>query len=565
MHRIRTALLAGFAWLAIVSSPASAIQWCSEVSASGGVAACGDIQARDIIVGLTPAEVRELMRELFAQDSAAVQKVEELSKQLGVTEPALKRFLSDLGQGDVPIEELPSRLAEIAKRYKNLLAQLETTSSTDPEVQRLKGEARSALDAGDFARTEELLNRAKARDLAAIEQMQAAVVRLQADLDARQLSAAEAAAQNGDLMMTQIRYADAARYCAEAVGLTPETRADYLSERLRAWAIAARRAGDFPTGLAAAERALILDEGRLPATDALLAIDLNNLAGLYQDTGRYAQAEPLYQRALTIREKALGSEHPDVAQSLNNLAGLYQDTGRYAQAEPLLKRTLAIAEKALDPEHPDLAIGLNNLALLYRATGRYAQAEPLYQRALAIGEKTLGPEHPTLANPLDNLAGLYQNTGRYAQAEPLYQRAIAIDEKTLGPEHPTLATRLNNLAELYRATGRYAQAEPLYQRAIAIDEKALGLEHPGLATDLNNLALLYQDTGRYAQAEPLYQRAIVILDKSLPPDHPSLATIRENYAILLDQLGRGGEASEFRAQTDVIRQRRNRPPSPPSP
>ena len=40
---------------------------------------------------------------------------------------------------------------------------------------------------------------------------------------------------------------------------------------------------------------------------------LNNLAVLYSDQGRYAEAEPLYKRALAIREKALGPDHPDVA------------------------------------------------------------------------------------------------------------------------------------------------------------------------------------------------------------------------------------------------------------
>ncbi len=52
---------------------------------------------------------------------------------------------------------------------------------------------------------------------------------------------------------------------------------------------------------------------------------LNNLAGLYDDQGRYAEAEPLYKRSLAIREKALGPDHPDVATALNNLAELYKD------------------------------------------------------------------------------------------------------------------------------------------------------------------------------------------------------------------------------------------------
>ena len=87
-----------------------------------------------------------------------------------------------------------------------------------------------------------------------------------------------------------------------------------------------------------------------------MAATLNNLAGLYEAQGHYAEAEPLYQRSLVILEKALGPEHPHVAASLNNLAELYLAQGHYAQAEPRYKRALAIWEKALGPEHPDVAM-----------------------------------------------------------------------------------------------------------------------------------------------------------------------------------------------------------------
>ena len=69
--------------------------------------------------------------------------------------------------------------------------------------------------------------------------------------------------------------------------------------------------------------------------------------------------------------------------SLNNLAGLYQAQGRYAEAEPLYKRSLAINEKALGPDHPDVALSLNNLAELYRAQSRYADALPIVQRTIS--------------------------------------------------------------------------------------------------------------------------------------------------------------------------------------
>jgi Tetratricopeptide repeat len=48
-----------------------------------------------------------------------------------------------------------------------------------------------------------------------------------------------------------------------------------------------------------------------------------------------------------------GPEHPDTLSSVNNLAGLYESTGRYAEAEPLYKRALEARERVLGPEHPD--------------------------------------------------------------------------------------------------------------------------------------------------------------------------------------------------------------------
>jgi tetratricopeptide (TPR) repeat protein len=88
----------------------------------------------------------------------------------------------------------------------------------------------------------------------------------------------------------------------------------------------------------------------------------------------------------------------DVATSLSNLAALYVDQGRYAEAEPLNKRSMMIREKVFGPDHPDVATSLNNLAYSYESQGRYAEAEPLYKRSLAINEKAFGFNHANVAN-----------------------------------------------------------------------------------------------------------------------------------------------------------------------
>ena len=119
-----------------------------------------------------------------------------------------------------------------------------------------------------------------------------------------------------------------------------------------------------------------------------------------------------------------GPDHPEVALSLNNLAALYDDEGKYSEAEPLYKRSLAIREKVFGPDHPDVANSLNNLAFLYQHQGNDAEAELLYKRSLAIREKTLGPDHPDVATSLVNLGGVYVEQGKYAEAEILFERFL---------------------------------------------------------------------------------------------------------------------------------------------
>jgi len=273
---------------------------------------------------------------------------------------------------------------------------------------------------------------------------------------------------------------------------------------------------------------------------------LMNQLGLYLKTRcQFQEAERLDRRALAIVEASDGPDHPDVAVHLNNLAGLLQDTNRLAEAEPLYRRALAIVEASYGPDHPDVAIHLNNLAVLLKATNRLTEAEPLYRRALAIDKAWYGPDHPKVAIRLNNLAMLLQASNRLSEAEPLYRRALAIDEASYGPDHPNIATDLNNLAVLLKATNRLTEAERLCRRALAIDEVSYGPDHPDVATDLNNLAMLLQATNRLAEAELLYRRALAIVEASYGPDHPDVATDLNNLAMLLQATNRMTEAERL--------------------
>ena len=266
------------------------------------------------------------------------------------------------------------------------------------------------------------------------------------------------------------------------------------------------RAGKYAEAIPLAQAMLANQDKGPPNRD--LAGALNNLAQLYGDVGRDADAEPLYKRALAIMEKSVGLDSVEMAPELSNLGALYERQLRYAEAEPLFKRALSVRERALGQNHPDVGQSLNNLATAYEREDRHTESEPLFKRALAIYEKAAGPESPAVATLLSNLGQVYKSEGRDADAEPLIKRSLAIREKVLGRDHPDVARSLNNLADLYQREQRFADAEPLFKRALSIREQAVGSDHPDTVASVNNLASLYQEQGRVSDALPLAERMI---------------------------------------------------------
>ena len=77
-----------------------------------------------------------------------------------------------------------------------------------------------------------------------------------------------------------------------------------------------------------------------------MASSLHNLANLYRDQGKNAEADKFYQEALTVRTKALGEDHPQLVPLLENYAELLKKMKRSAQARELEERVKKIKAQA---------------------------------------------------------------------------------------------------------------------------------------------------------------------------------------------------------------------------
>ncbi|MCY7390347.1 MAG: tetratricopeptide repeat protein [Leptolyngbyaceae cyanobacterium CAN_BIN12] len=85
----------------------------------------------------------------------------------------------------------------------------------------------------------------------------------------------------------------------------------------------------------------------------------------------------MFAGSLLIGDENLGVDHPLTASSLNNLALLYQATGHYVEAEPLYLRTYAIRIQSLGEAHPHTQMAWEDFCYLIQQAVQSGQAGEL--------------------------------------------------------------------------------------------------------------------------------------------------------------------------------------------
>ena len=198
------------------------------------------------------------------------------------------------------------------------------------------------------------------------------------------------------------------------------------------------------------------------------AIVLNNQAMLFQALGRYETAEKNMLEIIDMGEKTgNNSKTGNRLRFFSNLALLYQQMGKYTEAENIYLR---MQKKINDRTTPEFANILNNIAILFMVMNKQDKVEEMLEKSADIFKKSFGENSPAYAKVISDLGNFYRYKGRYADAEPLLAKALEIREQSLGNDHPLFSQSQEDLAILYWKTKNYDKAYSLYHNVM---EKSL--------------------------------------------------------------------------------------------
>ncbi len=128
-----------------------------------------------------------------------------------------------------------------------------------------------------------------------------------------------------------------------------------------------------------AEKAQKIDPG--------VATYLTKLALVQDKLGNPSESERLYELAMRHMEGLVGATNQRFADFLPDLAQLYSDHGKDAQAEELYKKLLNIRQKGLNKDDPKIADALEIYEKFLRNNNRPDEAQILSEKARSIRYK----------------------------------------------------------------------------------------------------------------------------------------------------------------------------------
>jgi serine/threonine-protein kinase len=288
--------------------------------------------------------------------------------------------------------------------------------------------------------------------------------------------------------------------------------------------------------------------------DPEIQADLYQTLGtMYDQLGKYDQADSLLRASLAQRKTTDGADSAKVAESFVALANLRNDQAQLAEAETLARQGLQMSKRHLPPDHPIIARATLTLGRILDNRGKYDEAIPTLEEAMRLESGPSGVS-ADLSASLSELANTHYYLGHYDISKDLNERALRMDEQIYGDRNPNVAQDLTNLADIQYQWSHYAEAERLQRTAASIMQAWYGKDHPETADDMTILGKYLIAEGRAEEAVPILRESLAALENHYGKVHPRVALAVGELGLALQQQGKLEEAeADFRRQAEIYR------------
>ena len=260
-----------------------------------------------------------------------------------------------------------------------------------------------------------------------------------------------------------------------------------------------------------------LDMGDVCDMPLAYTMMLRNIATIYQENGKYQEADETYDIARKEVAKLYDSQNSD--EYISTLHGMAVHTltlNNLEQADSYLDQEL----EALRKNHPEPYI---HYVVAYLGKAAIClQYTKQYDRALEYGKKAL--KNLVSDNPWQNkkyekqcyelMSVTYAEMENYDQAIAYARKAMNIVKELYSDQHIDYAAALTRISYAFNKKKDYARGVQYDLEALKIYQKTLGADHPIFRSVLFNIGGAYTHLKQYEKAEPYFRQMVDVVKKN---------------------------------------------------
>lgn len=259
------------------------------------------------------------------------------------------------------------------------------------------------------------------------------------------------------------------------------------------------------------------------------AMNMNDLALVYSQTGLLDSAVYFYEKNILIISNAQGTNSPLLPTSYINLSNLYITLGKYDEAIKMKNKVIEIVTATKGQYAPEIAEAYSGLGNAYIVKGEYKIAEDYLLKSNEIFIEIYGEDNYKIATNYINLGNICNNTGNYDYALQYYFLATKIFEAKFS-ENPELPSLYNNIGLVCRKQGNYPNAEIFFNKALDAKLKYGNEYNHQVAVIYSNLGSVYKQKKDTSQALENFEKSIEIMTTLYGKHNPSLVSPFLNIA-----------------------------------
>jgi tetratricopeptide (TPR) repeat protein/predicted Ser/Thr protein kinase len=261
----------------------------------------------------------------------------------------------------------------------------------------------------------------------------------------------------------------------------------------------------------------------LEADSQKIAIVHNNLGNVYYLQGRTREAIEQFQAVYDIGAREGSEQDPSRALDMINLASLYEEVGDYVRAEPLMRQGAAILEANVDEVGFLAALVRQNLGRLLMLAGQADEARTWLE--IPIPDKADKDWAMERGRQRIHLADWHRRYGRAEDARHWLAEAEANLADIGGAQSPRIAAIERVRGQLAAAAGDADAARTDLEAARTRLVQARGERYVGVGDLHLELADLAWSSGDRATARRELTQAVEILDPVLAGTAPQRTRI----------------------------------------